>query len=213
MGDAATWRITGTYLESCNCEAICPCRRIGGRTGGRSTYGVCQGALSWAIESGHAGDVDLSGLAAVLAVRYDDDEPGSPWDYFLYVDERGDEPQRAAIEAIISGRLGGTALPHFPWAFKASRPLGVRAVPIEVAHVGRRSWFRAGQYVTVRVGEPVADQETVTCIIPGHERSGAEYLGEQLRVSDGPLNFEFDGRCGYQSTFEYSGDATGSVPS
>ena len=208
MSDPVSWRIAGTYLESCNCEAICPCRRIGGRTGGRSTYGVCEGALSWAVESGHAGDVDLSGLAAVIALRYDDDEPRSPWDFFLYVDDRGDERQRAAFEAIFSGRLGGTAVAHFPWAFKPSRPLGVRAVPIEVEHVSRRSWFRAGQYVTVRVGEPVADQEPVTCVIPGHERSGAEYVGDQLRVSDGPLNFEFDGRCGYQSTFEYSGDAS-----
>ncbi len=32
------WRISGSYLEACNCEAICPCRRIGRRHGGRSTY-------------------------------------------------------------------------------------------------------------------------------------------------------------------------------
>ena len=34
--------------------------------------------------------MDLAGLAAVLACRYDDDEPGSPWDFFLYLDERAD---------------------------------------------------------------------------------------------------------------------------
>jgi hypothetical protein len=200
------WRISGTYLESCNCEAICPCRRIGGRQGGRSTYGICEGALSWAIRRGHAGDTDLSGLSAVLAVRYDDDEPGSPWDHVLYVDERGDAAQREALEAIVSGRLGGSALVHFPWAFKPSRPLGVRAVPIEVEHYARRSWFRAGEYVSVRVGDVVADQEPVTCVIPGHHRSGAEHHGEHLRVDDGALAFAVDGRCAYQTTFEYSSD-------
>ena len=30
------WQLAGTYLEACNCEAVCPCRRIGGRAGGRS---------------------------------------------------------------------------------------------------------------------------------------------------------------------------------
>src|SRR6266542_837657 len=50
------WAISGDYLESCDCEAICPCRRIGGRAGGRSTYGICLGALSWAIEDGQRGD-------------------------------------------------------------------------------------------------------------------------------------------------------------
>jgi hypothetical protein len=110
-----SWWISGTYLESCNCLAICPCRRVGGRTGGRSTYGVCEGALSWAVEREHAGDVDLGGLAAVLTLRYDDDEPGSPWDFLLYLDERGDEHQRAALQAILTGSWGGATLAQFPW--------------------------------------------------------------------------------------------------
>ena len=59
------YSIAGSYLEACNCEAICPCRRIGGVAGGRSTFGVCTGALSWMVQDGRAGDVDLSGLAAV----------------------------------------------------------------------------------------------------------------------------------------------------
>jgi hypothetical protein len=206
VGQSLSWRVAGTYLESCNCEAICPCRRIGGRAGGRSTHGICEGALSWAIERGHAGDVDLGGLAAVLACHYDDDEPGSPWDFFLYVDERADGRQREAIEAILTGAWGGTALAHFPWAFKPARQLGVRAVPIEVDHHAPRGWFRAGDYVSVRVGEPVTDPEPVTCLIPGHERSGHEHYGEALSVSDGPLSFEVSGRCAYQSTFDYASE-------
>ena len=49
-----SWRIQGTYFESCNCDAICPCRRIDGVPGGRSTHGVCTGVLSWLIEEGTA---------------------------------------------------------------------------------------------------------------------------------------------------------------
>ena len=120
------------------------------------------------------------------------------------LDERGDAGQREALEAIITGRLGGTALAQFPWAFKESRRLAVRAVPIEVDHQARKGWFRAGEYVSVRVGDPVAGQEPVTCVIPGHDRTGTERHGELLRVSDGPLGFELSGRCAYQSTFYYS---------
>ena len=204
MGESRAWSISGTYLETCNCQAICPCRRIGGRTGGRSTYGVCEGALSWVIERGEAGGIALDGLAVVLALRYDDDEPGSPWDFVLYLDERAGAGQRAALEAIFTGTWGGTPLSQFPWAWKASRRRAVRAVPIEVVHHGRRSRFRAGGYVEVRVGEPVAGQEPVTCVIPGHHRSGVEHHGEALRVDDGPLHFEVSGRCAYQSTFAYA---------
>ncbi len=201
---AETWRVTGSYLESCNCEAICPCRRVGGVAGGRSVYGVCEGALSWAIERGHVGDVDLAGLAVVLAFRYDDDEPRSPWDFVLYVDDRAGERARDALEALFTGRLGGPALVQFPWAFKPSRRLAVRAVPIEVSHQARRAWFRAGDWVTVRVREPVHEQPPVTCVIPGHDRTGIELHGDLLRVADGPLEFDFGGRCAYQSTFEYA---------
>src|SRR3954469_2170562 len=60
-GEAMSWWIRGTYFESCNCDAICPCRRIDGAGGGRSTHGVCMGVLSWLIEDGAAGGADVAG--------------------------------------------------------------------------------------------------------------------------------------------------------
>jgi hypothetical protein len=198
------WELTGTYLEACNCEAICPCRRIGGRLGGRSTHGICLGALSWKIGFGQADDLELADLGVVLASRYSDDEPGSPWTYFLYVDERGDEAQRQALAEIFTGRRGGTPLEQFPWAFKPATLLGVRPASIEIDHTPGHGWFRAGGEVTVRVREPVPDQETVTCVIPGHHRSGRELLADLVEVTEGALEFELGGVCAYESTFEYS---------
>jgi hypothetical protein len=155
------------------------------------------------VGEGHVDDVDLGGLTAVLALRYHDDEPGSPWTFWLYVDERGDERQRRGLADILSGRLGGTPTVQFPWVFKPSQLLGVRAVPIEVDHSPRRGWFRAGEEVTVRVRDPVADQEPVTCVVPGHHRPGEELVGDMLRVAAPPLEFELDSRCAYRSTFDY----------
>jgi hypothetical protein len=206
VNDFLPWRLSGTYLESCNCDAICPCRTIGGRKGGRSTHGVCLGALSWRIEDGHAGELDLSGLNVVLASRYDDDEPGSPWDFNLYLDERADERQRQVLKRIFAGRLGGTPLKQFPWAFKESNLLAVRAVPIEIEHTPGRGWFRAGGQVSVRIRAPVADPEVVTCVIPGHHQAGREVQAETLAVDDPPLDFELTDCCGYESNFAYSSD-------
>jgi hypothetical protein len=198
------WWITGTYLEACNCVAICPCRTIGGRKGGRSTEGVCEGALSWQIDDGTAGEEDLTGLRVILALRYNDDEPGSPWDFFLYLDDRADGAQREALEAIFLGRLGGTPATQFPWVWKESRLLGVHPVAIEVDHTPGRGWFRAGGLVTVRIRELYAGTEAVTCVIPGHHRPGREVMADRLAVTDGPLVFELSGKCGYESSFDYS---------
>jgi hypothetical protein len=200
-----SWRVAGSYFESCNCDPICPCRRIDGISGGRSTFGECLGALSWLIERGHAGDVALDGLAVALATRYHDDEPGSPWTFVVYVDDRADEPQRDALEAIYTGRLGGDALAHFPWAWKESNCVAVRPAAFEVSHEPRRQRLRVRDHVTVRIRDRYAGMETVTCVIPGHAQPGEELVADELRVSDGPLQFAFAGNCGYAARFDYSG--------
>jgi hypothetical protein len=205
MAVATSWAIRGSYFESCNCDAICPCRRIDGVPGGRSTHGICAGVLSWLIEEGNAAGTDLAGLAVAMSIRFDDDEPGSPWTWILYLDERASEEQRAALEAIFTGRLGGDALEHFPWAWKASHLVEVRAVAIELDHTRRRQWLRIRDHVTVRIRDRHAGQETVTCVVSGHDQDGEELVAEELRVDDGPLAFEYTGVCGYAATFSYSG--------
>ena len=138
MAVATRWHVSGRYFESCNCDPICPCRRIDGVAGGRSTHGICTGVLSWLIEEGSAAETDLAGLAVAMAIRYDDDEPGSPWTWILYLDERGSEEQQAAVEAIFTGGLGGDAETHFPWAWKASELVAVRPVELEVGRASCR---------------------------------------------------------------------------
>ena len=202
---AVKWHVRGTYFESCNCDAICPCRRVDGVAGGRSTHGICVGVLTWLIEEGAAGGTDLAGQAVAMAIRYDDDEPGSPWSWILYLDERGSAEQHDALEAIFTGRLGGDALEHFPWAWKASELLAVRPVAIELDHTPRRQWLRIRDHVAVRIRDRYPGAETVSCVIPGHERGGEELVAEELRVGDGPLVFELSGTCGYAATFSYSG--------
>jgi len=200
-----SWRIRGSYFESCNCDAICPCRRIDGVAGGRSTHGVCMGVLSWLVEHGVANGVDLSGLPVAMAIRYSDDEPGSPWTWVLYLDVRAAEEQRAALESIFTGRLGGDAERHFPWVWKASDLVAVRPVEIDVDHTRRRQRLRIRDFVSVRIRDRYAGDETVTCVIPGHERPGEELVADELLVEDGALSFSYRGVCGYGSRFDYTG--------
>jgi hypothetical protein len=200
-----SWHVRGSYFEACNCDAICPCRDINGVRGGRSTHGVCMGALSWVIENGDADGVDLSGLPVALAIRYSDDEPGSPWTWMLYVDEHARAEQQAAIEAIYTGRLGGDAMKHFPWVWKDSSLIAVRPAAIEVSHEPRRQLLRVRDVVSVRIRDRYQGDETVTCGIPGHERTGEELIADELRVNDAPLRFDFHGLCGFASTFDYAG--------
>jgi hypothetical protein len=166
---------------------------------------VCLGVLSWLIEEGVAEGSDLSGLPVALALRYSDDEPGSPWTWVLYLEARATDEQRAALEAIFTGRLGGDAESHFPWVWKPSELLAVRAVEIDVDQTERRQWLRIRNHVSVRIRDRFDGSETVTCVIPGHERSGEELVADELVVEDGTLAFDYRGVCGYGSTFDYAG--------
>jgi hypothetical protein len=163
------------------------------------------GVLSWLIEDGAADGVDLSSLAVAMAVRYSDDEPGSPWSWILYVPAEASDEQRAALEGLYSGRLGGDALNHFPWAWKESNFIAVRPVEIEVDHTRRRQRLRIRDRVAVRIRDVYAEQDTVTCVIPGHDRDGEELVTDELVVEDGELDFSFRGVCGYGATFDYAG--------
>ena len=174
------------------------CRTIGGSRGGRSTYGVCLGALSWRIEDGRAGELDLSQLNVVIASRYEDDVPGSPWDFYLYLDERGDERQRGALEQIFLGHLGGTPLKQFPWAYKDSNPLGVpgadRDRPPGEMVPGRRRCRCGSAPVMTRKRLPARSRATIS-----RARVHAE-------TRSPPLEFDLTDRCGYESKFAASSD-------
>jgi hypothetical protein len=157
------------------------------------------------IEQGWADEVLLDGFGVALATRYHDDEPGSPWRFVMYVDVRADEAQRDALVGIYTGRFGGDALRHFPWAWKESELAGIRPVEFEVSHQPRRQWLHIRDRVSVRIRGAYAGTEAVTCVIPGHERTGEELIADSLSVDDGGLRFEFSGNCGYAARFDYRG--------
>ena len=201
-----SWSVAGTYLESCNCEAICPCRKIGGVPGGRSTYGVCMGVLSWFVEDGHAGDVELSGASAALVCRYDDDEPGSPWTISLHLDDRASAEVQSALAEILLGRRGGAQIGGLPWNRKPSILRGTSTGRIELDHVSERRFLRVADRIVLRISHPVETDKTVTCVIPGHHQPGTELVAAELRVRDDVYEEEFAANCAFASRFAYSSD-------
>ena len=199
-----TYSVSGSYFESCNCDPICPCRMSDGVPGGRSTYGECLGALSWLVEEGRIGDVDVSGLKVVLVVRYHDDEPLSPWTIVLHVDARGDECQRTALADVFLGKLGGPKVGVLPWVRKARHLVDVRTSAIDLTAEGDGYRLQVGDAVRLRATTPVASDAVVRCGIPGYDEPGRELVAEELRVSDEPFAYELSDNCAFASRFAYA---------
>ena len=190
-----SYRIAGSYLEACNCDAICPCRRINGHTTGRSTHGICYGVLSWRVDEGRAGEVDLTGSRAAMAVSYDDDEPGSPWTLALYVDGPGE------LADVLLGRLGGDHVLTLPWVRKPNASVEMRTAEIEI----EAGYVRVGHSIRLRATRRFETDASVSCIIPGHSRPGTELINDEVVARDGQFDFELHGTCAFTRDFDYAG--------
>ena len=180
-------------------------RRRQGRTRRRTASASARLPGSW--RTGRVGDIDVSGLAAVLVVRYDDDEPGSPWTIVLHVDAAGDDAQRAALADVFLGRLGG--------------PQGRRAAvgAEDAASGGGAHRTRSSSWRTVRVTccasakrcarvptRPAAPDSAVRCVIPGYDEPGRELVADELVVHDDPFSWELTENCAFASRFAYASE-------
>jgi hypothetical protein len=205
---AAIWRVRGTYFEGCNCEAICPCRSVGGRPGGPSSFGECFGALSWYIQEGHFDGIDLSGLRAVLSLRFlDRVQPSTPWEVVLYVDQDAAPGQRAAIADIFLGRAGGTSARQYGPAIGEVH--AVRPARITLEHTAPRKRIGVLGYLTVEAEGNASEPGDVRCGIPGNDHPGTELHGDALRSNDPALRWEVKGRrhAAFTTDFDYRSGA------
>ncbi len=198
------WRVRGSYFEGCNCEAICPCRSVGGQPGGPSTYGECYGALSWKIDDGFADDVDLTGRIVVMTLRYYDRvQPSTKWEVVLYVDDATTDDQMAALADIFLGRAGGTVSDLYGPAIGDVH--GVRRAQITVEHVAPRKRIDVVGYVTLVSEGAASAPSDVQCGIPGFDHPGTELWGDGLASTDPALRFEVRGKrhASFASDFDY----------
>jgi hypothetical protein len=198
------WRVRGSYFEACNCEAICPCRSVGGQPGGPSSYGECFGTLSWHVHAGNWNDVDLADLRVVMSLRYFDDvQPSTKWEVVLYVDERGDTAQRDALAQIFLGRAGGTVSELYGPAIGDVH--AIRPARIAVEHVAPRKRIDVVGYVRVEAEGEVSDPGDVQCGIPGFDHPGTELAGRMLESRDPMLRWEIRGKrhASFTTDFEY----------
>ena len=195
------WRVTGTYFESCNCDAICPCRSTGEAKGGASTHGVCDFALSWWIKQGNFSETQLDGLAAVMVGSYTDRPAWMPWEVALLVDERASPEARRALEEILLGKVGGTPMANFTEAI--GRVRAIRPAAIRLDHRRGHERIEVGPAVTVVAGEAASDDGEVSCGIPGHDHPGTEVHSSLLAVAESGFEFSYSGVCGFTTNFDY----------
>lgn len=198
------WSIHGEIIDTCNCEVICPCTM-----GSPASYGRCLGNVTWCIDDGFHGDVDLSGCVVMLAVH----APGpyfndGDWRVAMYGNESATSRQRGSLEAIFLGRLGGF---FGPWRELTREVLGVRWVPITVERAGRKRIVRIADVLDIEAeGIAGEDADEVARLVNPPFWKGAPFpanLGrsQQYAYHDFDLGWDAPGKACSYSECHYEG--------
>jgi hypothetical protein len=148
------WHLSGEYFENCSCEILCPC--ITSSMAGPADYERCQVPLIMHIDQGEKDGVRLDGLNAILLIDSPQVMADGNWRVAVYLDERADESQRAALGEILSGAAGG---PPEALAPLIGEQLGVKFVPIHYEAKNGRKRVDVPGIMEFEV-EPVTNPDT-----------------------------------------------------
>lgn len=99
------WSITGEYMEACSCAYLCPC--ILSNATGPATEDFCTFTMTYRIDSGSFGTVDLVGVCFTVIAQSKAIMAQGGWILGLIVDSSASGAQADAIGEIASGRAGG----------------------------------------------------------------------------------------------------------
>jgi hypothetical protein len=195
------WKLKGTVLVGCNCDYGCPCN-----FNAPPSTGECEGGWVWRVDEGTFDGVDLSGLAlAVFADWPGAIHQGNGKAIAVY-DERADERQAGALEALLRGGEGG------PWGIfiNTYELLDVKRAPVDVEVNGERSRYKIGEIAELQM-EPIRNPVT------GDETRSGVTLPKGLVFNEGwcaasatfwvkgSVSYDHSGKQAEYAPFEYSG--------
>jgi len=138
----ANWRIEGQYMETCNCNYICPC--ITSHLTDRPTEGDCQAAVAMRIDKGAKDGVKLDGVVFVVFLH----SPGPMGEgnitVGLVIDDKASAQQVEQITAIATGAAGGPMAALAPLVGKVA---GIERAPVRFSVDGLKHSVTAGKLI------------------------------------------------------------------
>ena len=205
---APTWSLRGEYFENCNCKVTCPCLfSPAAPMSSPPTEGACEVTFAFHLDEGTFGEVPLAGLNVALVARSPGPMIEGNWSVALYVDERADERQQQAVQAIFAGAAGGVMGSLAPLIGEV---LGVKSVPITYRREGKRRSVEIPDImqVAVRPVPSVMGEEQEVVAINAHpfapEGVGMGVGEAGSTWSDYGLRWDNSGRNGHYAAITWS---------
>jgi hypothetical protein len=153
------WNLSGTYIETCSCDFICPCNAS---LAHGATNDYCRVALVFNITDGQVDGTDIGGLKVAAIAETPKVMTDGNWRLGVFIDDTASDEQAEKLLGVFSGQLGGPMEALGPLV---GENLGVERVPIEIHEEGLRHSVKIGDAIDfeiedvvpfgVETGEPV----------------------------------------------------------
>lgn len=202
-----TWNLGGTYLESCNCDVVCPCTTSG--LTAPADHERCQVTLAFHVDRGEIDGVDVAGRSVVVFADAPRVMADGGWQVVLYLDGSADDGQADALSKVFSGQAGG---PMAALAPLIGEVLGVERVPIDYRDDGRRHAVRVADAIDIEIEDRVAPQfgeDGPVMELTGlfHPANSTMTIARSIRATGNAVHgrtWDFAGRNGHSAPFAWS---------
>jgi hypothetical protein len=143
------WNLSGSYVETCSCELMCPCNLS---LDHGATYDFCRVTLVFAIREGEVEGVDVGGRTVVAIADTPKVMTEGNWRLGMFVDDQATDEQFDQLVRVFGGQLGG---PMVGLAPLIGEMLGIERAAIEVRDDGLRHSVRVGDAIDFEIEDIV----------------------------------------------------------
>jgi hypothetical protein len=196
-----SWNLSGSYVETCSCELMCPCNMSFDHG---ATYDYCRVTLVFSIRQGEIEGTDVAGLNMAAIVESPKVMTDGNWRLGMFVDERATDEQMEKLIAVFGGQKGG---PMEGIAPLVGEMLGVERVRIEVVDDGLRHSVRIGNAIDFEIEDIVPfgieTGQPVRLVGMFHPVSSEFNAAEAKRSKIDAFGIQYEGKTGI-STAEFS---------
>jgi hypothetical protein len=193
-----SWKLSGSYFESCSCELMCPCNMSMDHG---ATYDFCRVTLVFNIKEGEIEGTDVGGLAVAAIADTPKVMTEGNWRLGLFIDEHATDEQMEKLTAVFGGQKGG---PMEAAAPLIGEMLGVERAPFEVVEDGLRHSVKIGDAIDFEIEDIVPfgieTGEPVRLVGMFHPASSEFNAAEATRSKISAFGIEYEGKTGISAS-------------
>jgi hypothetical protein len=198
-----SWNLTGSYVETCSCELMCPCNLSFDHG---ATYDFCRVTLVFNLRDGQIEGTEVGGRRVALIADTPKVMTEGNWRLGVYVDDGASDEQFDKLVKVFGGELGG---PMGALAPLVGEVVGVERAAIEVTDDGLVHSVRVADTIDFEIedivpfgvdsGQPVRFQGMF------HPVASDLTMAEARRSRINAFGISYEGKTGLStSTFSWA---------